>query len=128
MTPVAVPRLSYSLRTLFAVSIAFAVLFGRQANIVRTRAVMRHEIEASGAVFGNVQGGGIRKIQNGDPRYEFPGDANYNLPLFRRFLGDVPVYGVFFPRVATSEDIRRSSYFPEASVWAFADVASEQEK
>jgi hypothetical protein len=113
-------RIRFSLRIMFALLTAFAALFGWQANIVWTRAIMRREIENSGATFGNVQGGGIQTIQIGDPNYEFPGDTNYKLPLLRRLLGDSPVFGIFFPRIATSDDIRRSSYFPEASVWAFS--------
>ena len=99
----------FSLGTMFIVVTFFAVWLGWESHTVRRRRRCRREIEASGGEFVGSIGGNISEAR--------AAEEGYRISVVRKLMGDSEAFTIYFGRFATPEDMKRASYFPEASVY-----------
>src|SRR5439155_1125858 len=101
--------LRFSLWTMFVVVTMLACFFGwaaRQHSLVTQRRALLQEIEARGGWF-------MRDNEAAD------------IPFFRSWLGDIPIYIINEPRGASSQEhVEAEELFPEAAVFRHGDHSS----
>jgi hypothetical protein len=103
----------FSFGTMFIMVTFFAVWLGLESNSVRRRQTMRREIEASGGEFVDAIGGNISEAR--------AAEEGYRISVVRKLMGDSEAFTIYFGRFATPDDMKRASYFPEASVYEWFD-------
>ena len=105
-------RLRFGLRTFFVLVTLFGVWLGWELNFIRQRAALRRQLQTSGGWAMTREDYDLLPYRLG-----FDTELPMRIPIWRLWLGDVPMAVIGFGPSATPADrARTKKLFPEAVV------------